>query len=113
LRTKELGGRNALFSQGQPNVLHPRTGEVVPPHPLGESLPAAVEGTSATAQASQPSDPRQALADWLVAPENRWFARSMANRIWARMLGRGLVEPVDDFRLTNPPSNPELLDALA
>ena len=114
LRTKELGGRKALFSQGQPNVLHPRTGEVVPPHPLGESLPiAAVEGTSATAQASQPSDPRQALADWLVAPENRWFARSMANRIWARMLGRGLVEPVDDFRLTNPPSNPELLDALA
>ena len=46
-------------------------------------------------------------------PENPWFARNLANRVWARMLGRGLVEPVDDFRATNPPSNPLLLDALA
>ncbi|MCA9227279.1 MAG: DUF1553 domain-containing protein [Planctomycetales bacterium] len=53
------------------------------------------------------------LAEWLVAGDNPWFARSLANRTWAHFLGRGLVEPVDDFRLTNPPTNPELLDALA
>lgn len=111
LRTKDLGGRKALFSQGLPKVLHPRTGEVVPPHPLGES-PAAEE-TAQPSNALPQVDIRRELADWLVAPQNPWFARSMANRVWARMMGRGLVEPVDDFRLTNPPSNPELLDALA
>lgn len=112
LRTKDVGGRKALFSQGQPKVLHPRTGEVVPPHPLGESQVT----TDAASQASGPlpqADLRHQLAAWLVAPENPWFARSMANRVWARLMGRGLVEPVDDFRLTNPPSNRELLDALA
>src|SRR5262249_38690946 len=60
-----------------------------------------------------PGDRREALAGWLTAPENPWFARNLANRVWAHFLGRGLVEPVDDVRDTNPPSNPELLDALA
>ena len=46
-------------------------------------------------------------------PDNPWFARNAANRLWAHLMGRGLVEPVDDFRDTNPPSNPELLNALA
>src|SRR5689334_2958415 len=49
----------------------------------------------------------------MTAADNPFFAKNWANRAWAHMLGRGLVEPVDDFRLTNPPSNPELLDALA
>ncbi len=49
----------------------------------------------------------------MTAPDNRFFARSIANRVWAHLLGRGIVEPVDDFRETNPPSNPDLLDALA
>jgi hypothetical protein len=53
------------------------------------------------------------LADWLVRGENRWFARSTANRIWAHIFGLGIVEPVDDFRDSNPPSNVELLDELA
>lgn len=53
------------------------------------------------------------LADWMVSPSNPYFARHLANRYWAHFLGRGLVEPVDDVRDTNPPSNPELLDALA
>jgi hypothetical protein len=53
------------------------------------------------------------LADWMTAPDNPWFARNLANRMWAHFLGRGLVEPVDDVRATNPPTNPELLDALA
>jgi hypothetical protein len=49
----------------------------------------------------------------MTAADNPWFARNLANRMWAHFLGRGLVEPVDDVRATNPPSNPELLDALA
>jgi hypothetical protein len=53
------------------------------------------------------------LADWLTQPENPYFARNIANRVWAHFLGRGLVEPVDDVRATNPPTNPELLDSLA
>src|SRR4029077_9102933 len=60
-----------------------------------------------------PGDRRQALADWMTAADNPWFAKNLVNRAWAHFLGRGLVEPVDDVRATNPPSNPELLDALA
>jgi hypothetical protein len=58
-------------------------------------------------------DQREMLAEWLTRPDNAWFARNLANRLWAHFLGRGLVEPVDDVRSTNPPTNPELLDALA
>ncbi len=58
-------------------------------------------------------DPRQALADWLTADNNPFFARAIANRMWAHFFNRGLVDPMDDMRLTNPPSNPALLDALA
>jgi len=58
-------------------------------------------------------DPRGRLADWLEAPGNPWFARSTVNRIWYHLFGLGLVEPVDDFRDSNPPTHPELLDALA
>ena len=57
-------------------------------------------------------DPRDAFADWLVSPQNPWFARCMANRLWAWLLGRGIVQEPDDFRPDNPPSNPELLDYL-
>jgi hypothetical protein len=58
-------------------------------------------------------DRRAELARWLTSPENPWFARHQANLIWAQLMGRGLVEPVDDVRATNPPTNPALLDALA
>jgi len=58
------------------------------------------------------SDRREALVDWLVSPENPFFAKSMANRIWSYFFGRGIIDPVDDIRASNPPSNPELLDAL-
>jgi hypothetical protein len=58
-------------------------------------------------------DPRPHFAQWLTAPENPWFARVMANRVWFWLLGRGIVHEPDDFRTTNPPSNPELLDYLA
>ena len=58
-------------------------------------------------------DHRPALAAWLTAKDNPHFARAMANRLWQAMMGRGLVEPVDDFRATNPATHPQLLDRLA
>lgn len=58
-------------------------------------------------------DPRQKLVDWLTDPKNPFFARAVANRYWAHFFTRGIVDPLDDMRVTNPPSNPELLDALA
>lgn len=58
-------------------------------------------------------DPRQRLVDWMARPDNPFFARALCNRMWGHLLARGLVDPVDDMRETNPPSNPELLDALA
>ncbi|MBX9583049.1 MAG: DUF1553 domain-containing protein, partial [Gemmataceae bacterium] len=56
---------------------------------------------------------RERLADWMTDPKNPFFARAVANRYWAHFFGRGIVDPLDDMRVTNPPSNPELLDALA
>jgi hypothetical protein len=103
LRQKSTPRGNALSAMGEAQIKHPRTGEPVPPRPLGEA--------SSTEPAG--GDRRVELAAWLTKPDNPWFARNMANRLWAHFLGRGLVEPVDDVRATNPPSNPELLDALA
>jgi hypothetical protein len=60
-----------------------------------------------------PGDPRRALAEWLTSPENDIFAKNIANRIWAHFLGRGVVEPVDDMRVSNPPSNAPLLEGLS
>ena len=58
-------------------------------------------------------DLRSPLADWVTAPDNKLFACNIVNRIWAHFLGVGLIDPVDDVRATNPPSNPQLLNALA
>jgi hypothetical protein len=88
---------------GDPPTRNPRTGEAVLPHVLGAPPPSAAPA----------GDRRALLADWLTSPDNPWFARNLANRTWAHFLGRGLIEPVDDVRATNPPTNPELLDALA
>jgi hypothetical protein len=82
---------------------HPRTKVIVHAHPLGTQNP----------DASPEGDRRKALAAWMTAPENPWFARNFVNRIWARFAGRGIIEPIDDLRVTNPPTNPELLDALS
>jgi hypothetical protein len=59
------------------------------------------------------ADRINAFAEWLTQPTNPFFAKVEANRIWSQLLGRGIVEPIDDFRDSNPPSNPELLDALS
>jgi hypothetical protein len=74
-------------------------------------VPARVLGGLSPVPSGQ--DPRVALADWLTDPANPYFARNLANRIWAHFLGRGIIEPVDDLRVSNPPSNGELLDGLA
>jgi hypothetical protein len=91
-----------VFSEGGPAAKNPRTGEDVSARPLGEKT-----------SGSLPGDRRAVLAVWLTRSDNPFFARNLANRVWANFLGRGLVEPVDDVRATNPPTNPELLDALA
>jgi len=93
---------DTLVALGDPATTHPRTGQPIAAHALGQPLPAK----------NHEGDRRRELADWVTAADNPWFARNMANRVWAHLLGRGLVEPVDDFRDTNPPTNPELLDAL-
>ncbi|MGC6442846.1 MAG: DUF1549 domain-containing protein [Rubripirellula sp.] len=58
-------------------------------------------------------DPREAFATWMTDPENPFFAKALVNRYWKHFMGRGLVEPEDDLRVTNPPSNPELIDGMA
>ncbi|MBI1832995.1 MAG: DUF1549 domain-containing protein, partial [Planctomycetes bacterium] len=93
----------SLQAVGDPVTKHPRTGETILPHVLGSAPVANAPG----------SERRLVLAEWMTSPQNPWFARNLANRVWAHMLGRGLVEPIDDVRDTNPPSNPELLDGLA
>jgi hypothetical protein len=123
LRTKKSPLGDVLFAAGEPVTTNPRTGKAVPPHPLGMqaadvgriSNPSGPkENTSGRiGNPSYSSDRRRQLAAWLTDRDNAWFARNMANRVWARFLSRGLVEPVDDFRDTNPPTNPALLDALA
>jgi hypothetical protein len=84
-------------------LAHARTGVVMKPKPLG----------AAAADLPSEADRREQLADWLLSPENPFFARAAVNRIWGHLLGRGIVEPVDDFRGSNPAAHPELLDWLA
>jgi hypothetical protein len=85
------------------NALHPRKGIPMPPTPL-DGKPMAFD---------DPADRRAHFADWLTSPNNLYFAKALVNRVWKNFLGRGLVEAEDDIRETNPPTNPELFDALA
>jgi len=89
--------------QARREIQHPRTRKNQEPLAFGLRLPGM----------SPDDDRRVFFADWLTAPENKYFAPSMVNRVWYHLLGTGIVDPVDDFRDTNPPSNPALLDALA
>lgn len=99
-----FGRETVIFVRDTGEATHPRKRTVVKPRPL--------DGDPAI-NWDDPFDRRKKLADWLTAPTNRLFARNIANRLWGYTMGRGLVEPLDDMRATNPPSNPELLDALA
>lgn len=82
-------------------------------HPITEApmIPKAPDGPEFPYKAGV--DPRKQLVEWLVSPGNPFFAKAIVNRIWGEFLGKGIVDPVDDFRASNPPSNPELLDWLA
>lgn len=84
-------------------VRHPVSGEVMKPK--------ALDGEFAKIKPGQ--DPREALAEWVINPANPYFSKAIANRIWAHFMGRGIVDPVDDFRASNPATNPELLEWLA
>jgi hypothetical protein len=95
--------RQAIYSKSSGNVQNKKTGQTAIMKPLdGEPVKVGPD-----------EDPRQKLVDWMVDSKNPFFARAVANRYWAHFFGRGIVDPLDDMRITNPPSNPELLDALA
>ncbi|MFM7842769.1 MAG: DUF1549 domain-containing protein [Planctomycetota bacterium] len=123
------GGEEMIITAKTGQVKHPISQKVLEPRPLF-TLTSAANGTApmkgadavattGTAAANAASgvaeldDPRLALADWITADANPFFAQVMVNRVWADIMGRGLVEPVDDLRATNPASNPPLLNALA
>lgn len=82
-------------------TIHPRTKKAAVPRIPGDRF------------LSGAGDLRKDFADWLLADDNPYFARNIVNRVWRSLMGRGLVEPVDDHRVTNPPTHPQLLDALA
>jgi Protein of unknown function (DUF1549)/Protein of unknown function (DUF1553) len=105
LGRKGFGEPPPYFSERRRTTgeVNPRTNKPIEPKLLdGPVLDIAAE-----------EDPRHKLVDWMARPDNPFFARALCNRMWGHLMGRGLVDPVDDMRETNPPSNPALLDALA
>ena len=97
------GDQTQIILKDRGEVLHPRTKQAVTPKYL--------DGPGTTERPDE--DIRDRLAAWITSPQNPWFARNIVNRLWKHYLGRGIVEPVDDMRITNPPTNESLLDALA
>ena len=102
-RKKLPGDDEMVFHSGNRAIKMPMTERAVTVRPPG----------GPTLAASGEGDPRRNLADWMTKPENPWFARLVVNRLWKHYLGRGLVEPEDDLRSTNPATNEPLLDHLA
>ena len=102
LKNSDRVGETFVLSSDFGNVLHPLKNKPMPPTPL--------DGDPVDDQGGE--DRRAHLAEWLTAPENPYFARAVVNRVWKNFMGRGLVEPEDDLRLTNPPVNEELFAAL-
>jgi hypothetical protein len=96
-----FGGEQVIFLKATGEQTHPRKGSLVKPHPLDGPV------------LDDPLDRRVQLAKWITTKDNPFFARNIVNRFWGYLMGRGLVEPLDDMRATNPASNPELLDALS
>ncbi|MCA9162416.1 MAG: DUF1549 domain-containing protein [Planctomycetales bacterium] len=90
-----------IYNRGAGDVRHLVGNRVMEPKYLGGVAPD-----------SKGADRRELLASWLTSPENPFFSTSVANRVWSHFFGRGIVEPVDDIRVSNPPSNPALFDAL-
>jgi hypothetical protein len=105
VRSKDgtIDGESIVFPVSSGDIKHPTRLTTPVPRPLdGQPL-----------ELNDSRDRREHLAKWLTAPENPYFARALANRVWANYMGRGLVEMVDDLRATNPSSNEVLLTALA
>jgi hypothetical protein len=96
-------GSEVIYSERSGEVTQPRSGKVMPPKIMGRPAPAIAAGR----------DRREVLAEQVTAGDNPFFAKSVVNRIWFHLTGRGVVDPVDDFRESNPSANDELLDALA
>ena len=90
-----------IFDKGDGEVKHPVGGRTMAPKFLGGDTP-EIKGQSR----------REALAKWIASPQNPYFARNLGNIVWEHFLGKGIIDPVDDVRISNPASNPELLDAL-
>jgi hypothetical protein len=91
-----------IFDRSGGEVKHPVTGAAMKPKFLGGETP-EINGETR----------REALAKWLTSVDNPYFARNIANLVWSHYIGRGIIEPVDDVRISNPPSNPDLLNALS
>src|SRR6185295_14205497 len=98
-----MASEPVVYTLREGEARNPRTGEVVKPRPLDGPV----------AELKPGDDPRLFLARWVTKPGNPFFARAIVNRIWAHFFSRGIVEPLDDIRATNPPSHPELLEELA
>ncbi|QDV53959.1 DUF1549 domain-containing protein [Gimesia fumaroli] len=96
------GSEEMVFTANSGSVRHPLTNEVLEPRPLFGEVP----------EIKPNQDPRDILAEWIISPQNHFFAEVNANRIWADLMGRGIVEPIDDFRESNPPTNAPLIKAL-
>jgi hypothetical protein len=96
-----FGREQVVYVAKSGEVRQPRSGKTMAPRPLGGS---AVD---------DPVDRRRALAKWLTSENRHWLARNVVNRYWGYLMGKGLVNPIDDLRATNPPTNPGLLDAMA
>ena len=101
---KKLTFINGTFVTDKPEeeFLDPKTGEVLPPKALGGPEIVVKPGV----------DPREEIWKWMVSPENPYFAKAMVNRVWAHYMGRGLIEPVDALSEANPPSHPDVMNAL-
>ena len=103
LDSHEFVGEQIVFMARSGEVINARSGQPASPRFLGAQTP----------DLGDDRDRLEALAAWVTSPTNALFVRSQVNRVWYQLMGRGLVDPIDDFRPTNPPSHPELLDALA
>jgi hypothetical protein len=110
VRSKGWGG-DPRNGDGRRTVYVAATGELIQPRRGVPQLPTPLDGVPLAFD--DPRDRREHMADWMVSPQNPYFARAISNRVWANFMGIGLVEQVDDMRLSNPASNEQLLSALA
>ena len=106
----QIGRKNAqdpreviVYNRGSGDMKHPVGGKIMEPVFLGAAKPEIKRG----------QDRRAVLAEWMASPENPFFSRNLSNIVWSHFFGIGIIDPVDDVRISNPASNPQLLDALA